>query len=116
MTQEEKDDWKEREEKEKERRKKHRGWRTVGGSGGGVGGFINIVFLIIVLVQGAWMTPFNALPFTYWVYAYLWAILLTGLICGIPVLIGGLWYLKRELDKIDVDTPSKVKEAPKTEE
>jgi len=105
----------ERSEKEKERRKKYRNWRVYGGSSGGGTGIINLVFLIIVYLQGAWMTPFGALAYTYWVSTFLWSLLIIGLICGIPLLIIGIVMLIKELEDVPVDTPKKVEETPKAE-
>ena len=107
VSEEDKKEINERNEKEKERRKKYRNWRVYGGSSGGGGGLINLVFLIIVYVQRAWMTPFSAIAYTYWVNTFLWSLLLIGLICGIPLLIIGIVMLIKELEDVKVE-PTKA--------
>jgi len=91
LTPEEKERVKKQEEKEKQFKWQKRG----GGAGGGFSFFIGIVFLIMIYVQGYWLTPFKALPFSYFIYTWLWAAFWIVIIVVVPlVVIGLIWYLK----------------------
>lgn len=68
------------------------------GNGGGFGLIMFIAYCIYVASQGHYHTPFGDLPYSYWVYAYLWTLGWLAIIIGIPVGIGALiyffWYRK----------------------
>ncbi|MFX0177098.1 MAG: hypothetical protein ACFE85_12810 [Candidatus Hodarchaeota archaeon] len=80
-----------REDEEKKKRRK---------SGEGAGGFtaiVTIAFLIIMAINGKWNTPFGNMDFQYFVITYLQAMFWVAIFVGIPVLIGGIFYLRHKL-------------------
>jgi len=72
--------------------------RTTDG-GGAISLFINIVFIIKVLYDGKWNEPFAQWSFDYLVYSYLWALIWVLIIIGIPIAIGGIWWIRHEMKK-----------------
>jgi len=54
---------------------------------------INIAFIIKVYYDGNWEKPFADWTFDYLVYSYLWALIWILIIIGIPILIGGTWWI-----------------------
>ena len=90
LPEEEKNEIKEREKKERELKTKQYG------GGGAIGFFIWIAFFIIVFVQGNWLTPFNALSYTYFVTAGLQALLWIVLLIILPaVILGLIWFIRK---------------------
>ena len=71
--------------------------RTDGG--GAISLLVNIVFIIKVYLDGNWNVPFTTWTFDYLVYSYLWALIWILLIFGIPILLGGTWWIRREMKK-----------------
>ncbi len=68
--------------------------------GGGVITFlVNIGFIIKVYLDGNWNVPFATWTFDYLVYSYLWVILWMVIIFGIPLVIGVIWWLHRNMEK-----------------
>jgi hypothetical protein len=66
----------------------------------GSGGFsflVSIAFVIIVYLDGKWNVPFSTWSFDYLVYTWLWALVWVLVIFGIPLIIGGTWWLRREM-------------------
>jgi len=61
--------------------------------GGGVSFLFTIAFLIVVFVEGQWLTPIGTLPYSYWIQAYLTGFIYVCLIFGIPILILFILYL-----------------------
>lgn len=63
--------------------------------GGGFTFLITIAFLIVVFVDGQWLTPIGSpsLPYSYWIQAYLTGFIYVCLIFGIPILVLALIYL-----------------------
>jgi hypothetical protein len=63
--------------------------------GGGVTFLFTIAFLIVVFVDGQWLTPIGSpsLPYSYWIQAYLTGFIYVCLIFGIPILVLALIYL-----------------------
>ena len=61
--------------------------------GGGVTFLFTIAFLIVVFVEGQWLTPIGTLPYIYWIQAYLTGFIYVCLIFGIPILILFILYL-----------------------
>ena len=63
--------------------------------GGGFTFLITIAFLIVVFVDGQWLTPIGSpsLPYSYWIQAYLTGFIYVCLIFGIPILILFILYL-----------------------
>jgi hypothetical protein len=68
--------------------------------GGGLVSFgITVVWLIIVYMNNMWNVAFESWTVSYLITSSLWACGLVLLIAGIPILIGGVWWLRRELKK-----------------
>ena len=88
-------------EERKEYRHEHlfgkRSRRTDGG--GAISLLVNIVFIIKVYLDGNWNVPFTTWTFDYLVYSYLWALIWILIIFGIPILLGGTWWIRREMKK-----------------
>ncbi|MFX1238572.1 MAG: hypothetical protein ACFFAS_12260 [Promethearchaeota archaeon] len=81
--------------KKEEKKKKPINLQKHGGAAGGFSFLITIAFLIIVNIDGHWLTTFNSLPYTYYVYAGLWGLFWTSLIVILPAcILGFLWYFK----------------------
>ena len=85
----------------KEYRKGHlfgkRSRKTDGG--GAISFLINIIFIIKVYLDGNWSVPFATWKFEYLVYSYLWALVWVLVIFGIPMALGGIWWINREMNK-----------------
>ncbi len=64
--------------------------------GQGVGGafsfFVGLAFLLIVYIDGHWVTPFNSLPYTYYVNAWFAGLFWVSIIIAIIGIVGGLAY------------------------
>jgi hypothetical protein len=71
--------------------------RTDGG--GAISFIINIVFIIKVYYDGNWDVPFATWTFDYLVYSYLWALFWILIIIGIPIAIGGTWWIRHQMKK-----------------
>jgi len=88
-------------EERKEYRRRHlfgkRSRRTDGG--GAISLLVNVVFIIKVYLDGNWDVPFATWAFDYLVYSYLWALIWILIIFGIPILLGGTWWIGREMKK-----------------
>jgi len=95
--------WKKLPEEEREEykgdpnKKKSKKRRNAGGGGGGLSFLVFIVWMIIVFVEGRWNTAFSAWTLDYLIYSSLWAWGWVLLICGIPMAIVAIWWLRREL-------------------
>jgi hypothetical protein len=95
--------WKKFPEDERERyRRKHlfsgtRSRRTNGG--GGISFLVFIAFIIKIYLDGNWNVPFATWTFDYLVYSCIKAFIWVIIICGIPLAIGGTWWLRREMKK-----------------
>lgn len=81
LSEEDKEAIKAREKKEK--KKKHR--KEEGG--GGITCLFTIAFLIVVFVQGQWLTPVGDLVYSYWIQAWLTGFVWVLIIAGIPALV-----------------------------
>jgi len=85
----------------KEYRRKHlfgkRSRRTDGS--GAITFLMNIGFIIKVYLDGNWNVPFATWTFDYLVYSYLWIIIWMVIIFGIPLAIGAVWWIHREMKK-----------------
>lgn len=64
--------------------------------GGGIGGFLFIAFLLMVFIDGQWLTPFGSLPYNYFVIAWLWGFIWTMIIIGSPAGVIALIYFWRK--------------------
>ncbi len=75
--------------KDREKKNKHRK-RNTGGEGG-FSFFMFIAYCIYIAVDGNYFTPFGALPYTYWVYAWfltvMWILIVLGIPAGIVLII-----------------------------
>ena len=78
-------------------KKKSKKRRNAGGGGGGISFLVFIVWMIIVFVEGKWDTTFTLFPLDYLIFSSLFAWGLVLLICGIPMAIFAIWWLRREL-------------------
>jgi hypothetical protein len=68
--------------------------------GGNAISFIIFIGLIIkVYIDGKWNTPFAAWTFNYLIYSILWIIIGIAIIIGIPIALGGTWWIRREIKK-----------------
>ncbi len=67
--------------------------------GGAITFLINIGFIIKIYIDGNWNVPFASWTFDYLVYSYLWVIIWFVIIFGIPLTIGAIWWLHREMKK-----------------
>ncbi len=68
-------------------------------SGGAITFLVNIGFIIKVYVDGNWNVPFASWTFNYLVYSYLTIIMWMAVIFGIPLLLGVIWWINREMKK-----------------
>lgn len=81
--------------KGREKNRQHRRARNLGG----FNFFMFIAYCIYIAIDGNFFTPFGNLPYSYWLYAYLWTIAWVLIIIGIPGAIIGLIYFKKWLNK-----------------
>ena len=64
---------------------------------GAVSFFLFLGFIIKVYVDGNWNTAFATWTFNYVVYSLVWVFIWIAVIAGIPLLIGGIWWLRRQM-------------------
>lgn len=87
-------------ERKEYKRKKLFGKHTRKTDGGeGISFLVTIFFVIKVYLDGNWNNPFSNWTFDYLVYSYLTALMWICIIFGIPILIGALWWINREMKK-----------------
>ena len=88
-------------DEKKEYRRGHlfgkRSRRTEGGEG--ISFLIFIVFIIKIYLDGNWNVAFATWTFDYLVYSCLWALIWVLIIFGIPIAIGGTWWIRHEMKK-----------------
>ncbi len=94
--------WKKLPDDEKEEYKRghlfgKRSHRTEGGEG--ISFLIFIAFIIKVYLDGNWNVPFATWTFDYLVYSCLWALIWVLIIFGIPMALGGTWWIRHEMKK-----------------
>ncbi|MDO9536933.1 MAG: hypothetical protein Q7J68_01275 [Thermoplasmata archaeon] len=70
---------------------------TKGGSG--ISFVVNLLVLLKVYLDHNWNTPFSSWSVDYVVSSYLWALMWILIIVGVPVLIGAVWWLKRQASR-----------------
>jgi hypothetical protein len=76
------------------------GNRSKTSDGGGIISFLAfIVFLVKISYDGNWSTPVAQWEFNYLVYSYLWSLLIVLVIIGVPMLLGGIWWIRHEMNK-----------------
>ena len=68
-------------------------------AGGGISFLIFIVFCIKVYLDGNWGVAISTWKFDYLAYSYLLAIIWIVIIFGIPMALGGLWWISHEMKK-----------------
>ena len=61
--------------------------------------FVFIAFIVKIYLDGNWNTPFATWTLDYLVYSLVLAFIVILIIIGVPGLIGGTWWLSRELRK-----------------
>ena len=78
----------------KDKKKKHTK------EGGGVSFIFTIAFLIVVFVDGHWLTEFGdpSVPYSYWIQAYLIGFIWVCIIAAIPAVILFLYWVTRKTD------------------
>ncbi len=59
--------------------------------------FVNIVFVIKIYTDGNWNLPFANWTVDYAVSSYVLALVVVAIIVAVPILIGGIWWLSREV-------------------
>jgi hypothetical protein len=68
-------------------------------SGGGISFLVFIAFIIKVYTDGKWNVAFADWTFDYFVYTCIWALIWIVVIIGIPLSIGGIWWLHHKMKK-----------------
>jgi hypothetical protein len=68
-------------------------------SSGGISFLFFVFFAIKVWLDGNWGKPFGTWDLDYLVYTYLWGIIVVLIIFGIPILLGGTWWLRHQMKK-----------------
>ena len=66
---------------------------------GGISFLVFIVFCIKVYLDGNWGVAIATWKFDYLVYSYLWALIWILIIFGIPMALGGIWWIRHEMKK-----------------
>jgi len=59
-----------------------------------------IAFIIYLLADGTFFTPFGDLPISYWLFSCLWSFIWLLILVGIPLGLVGLIYLARWCKKV----------------
>ncbi len=66
---------------------------------GGISFLVFIVFCVKVYLDGNWGVAIATWKFNYLVYSCLWALIWILIIFGIPMALGGLWWIRHEMKK-----------------
>ena len=66
---------------------------------GGISFLVFIVFCIKVYLDGNWGVAIATWEFDYLVYSCLWALIWILIIFGIPMALGGIWWIRHEMKK-----------------
>lgn len=66
-------------------------------AGDGMSFLFFLAFMVIIYLDGYWEVPFSSWTFDYLVYTCLTAVVSVLVIVGIPLAIGGIWWLRREM-------------------
>jgi hypothetical protein len=64
---------------------------------GAVSFFVFLGFIIKVYVDGNWNVAFATWTFNYVVYSLIWVVVWIAVIAGIPLVLGGIWWLRRQM-------------------
>ena len=109
MTEEERQEIRQRNDKEKERTAKRKKVGAYGGSGGGGFPFLLLIIsLIIIWVDGNTYSPFGLLTYSYFIYVSLWSVFWVAICIGIPFAVIGILWLWKTLQEVEVDSPKKT--------
>jgi len=73
--------------------------RAANGGRGAVSLFLFIGFCVKVLMDGNWSVPVANWTFNYVVYSLVWVFVWIAVIVGIPLLLCGIWWLRREMKR-----------------
>jgi hypothetical protein len=73
--------------------------RATSGGGGSISPLIFIAFCIKVFTDGNWNVAFEDWTFDYLVYSCLTALVWVLIVFGIPMVVGALWWIRREMKK-----------------
>ena len=65
----------------------------------GLSFIVFIAFIIKIYLDGNWNKPFAEWTFDYLVYSCITAFIVVLIIIGIPMLIGGTWWIRHEMKK-----------------
>ena len=76
--------------------------------------FLNIGVAIKVYLDGNWNVPISTWTFNYLIVSYLWVLFWILVIFGIPILLGGIWWLHREVKKESRQPPGQQPEPPES--
>ena len=68
-------------------------------AGGMITFMINIFFLFKIYLDDNWNLAFKDWKFDYLVNSYIWALIWVLVIFGIPILIGGSWWISQKMNK-----------------
>jgi hypothetical protein len=71
---------------------------------------VGITWLIVVWVDGRWNLAFESWTFNDWVYSFLAALAWDLLIFGVPIALGFLWWIRKEMEKEPQSTTETVEE------
>ncbi len=74
------------------------------------GFLVGITWLIVVWVDGRWNLAFESWTFNDWVYSFLAAFAWDLLIFGVPIALGFLWWIRKEMEKEPQSTTETVEE------
>ena len=66
--------------------------------GGAVSFFLFLGFIIKVYVDGNWNIAFATWTINYVVYSLVWVFVWIAVIAGIPLLLGGIWWLRKQMN------------------
>ena len=87
LSEEDKAEIKEREKKDKKKK------RVKQGESGGASFLFFIAFLIVVFVEGYWLTPIGTVPYIYWIQFWLTGFVWVCIVFGIPIAVIVIIYL-----------------------
>jgi hypothetical protein len=69
-------------------------------AGNGFSFLFFLVFLLKVYLDGNWNLPFSSWTFDYLVDSMVWVFVSVLIVFGIPALIAGLWWLRRQVNRV----------------
>ena len=81
--------------KERELYKRGKIFNAKGGTG--MSFLIYVLFVVKVYIDGNWHSPFSTWRFDYCVDTFLWALIIILVLIGIPVALGGGWWIWQKM-------------------